>query len=115
MAFICVLYASIKKTLLKNINLSLRYYIVLLSLLLLLYYCELKEKICAIRAFLYVSFLNCVDHIGAIIATLSKNDVPFDVGDVVTVLHCLEDKRLCFYTCLKLLFAFMLLVLFWLD
>ena len=42
------------KTLLKNINLSLRYYIVLSSLLLLLYYSELKEKICAIGAFLYM-------------------------------------------------------------
>lgn len=42
-------------------------------------------------------FFNCVDsllayHNGAIIATLSKNDVPFDVGDVVAVLHCLENK-----------------------
>lgn len=96
MAFICVVYASIKKILLKNINLSLKYYIVLSSLLLLLYYGELTAKICAIWAFLYV-FFNCVDsllayHNGAIIATLSKNDVPFDVGDVVTVLHCLENK-----------------------
>lgn len=43
-------------------------------------------------------FFNCVDsllayHNGAIIATLSKNDVPFDVGDVVTVLHCLEKQN----------------------
>lgn len=48
MAFICVVYASIKKILLKNINLSLKYYIVLSSLLLLLYYGELTAKICAI-------------------------------------------------------------------
>lgn len=43
--------------------------------------------------------INCVgsllaDHYGAIIAILSKNDVPFDVGDVVTVLHCLENTTL---------------------
>lgn len=44
------------KMLLKNINLSLRYYIVLSSLLLLLYYGELTQKICAIWAFLYVFF-----------------------------------------------------------
>lgn len=49
---------ALKKMLLKNINLSLRYYIVLSSLLLLLYYGELKdEKIRAILAFLFVFFL----------------------------------------------------------
>lgn len=95
---------ALKKMLLKNINLSLRYYIVLSSLLLLLYYGELKdEKIRAILAFLSVFFFYCVvsqlaAHNGAIIANLSKkiknNNVPFVVGDVVTVLHCLERKML---------------------
>lgn len=74
--------------LLKNINLSLRYYIVLSSLLLLLYYGELTEKknMCHLSfplcGFCFCLFFNCVDslsayHDGAIIATLSKNDVPF--------------------------------------
>lgn len=68
--------------LLKNINLSLRYEIVLLSS-----WWNDKEKIYAIWAFIYVLlFKNHVDspmayHYGAIIETLSKNYVPFDVGD----------------------------------
>lgn len=44
-----------------------------------------------------------------------KNDnVIFDVSDVVTVLHCLE-MLLILYMFKKILFAFMLLVLLWLD
>lgn len=109
--------------LLKNINLSLRYYIVLSSLLLLSYYGELTEKICAIWAFLYVFFFfNCVDslsayHNGAIIATLSKNDVFFDVGDKCSYSNALlrEQNATNFIHVSILLFAFMLLVLFWLD
>lgn len=73
--------------LLQNINLSLRYYI-LLSLLLLLYMVSREKYVPFELSFVFVLgfFFNCVDsllayHDGAIIAILSKNDVPFDVGD----------------------------------
>lgn len=67
-------------------------------------------------------FFNCVDnllayHNGAIIATLSKNDVPFDVGDKCSYSIALFRKQNAtdFIHVSNLLFAFMLLVLFWLD
>lgn len=66
-------------------------------------------------------FFNCVDsllayHNGAIIATLSKNDVPFDVGDKCSYTIALfrEQNATDFIHVSDLLFAFMLL-LFWLD
>ena len=67
-------------------------------------------------------FFNCVDsllayHNGAIIATLSKNDVPFDVGDICSYSNALlrEQNATDFIHVSNSLFAFMLLVLFWLD
>lgn len=70
--------------------------------------------------FLFV-FFNCVDSLsayhGAIIATLSKNDVPFDVGDKCSYSNALFRKQNAtdFIHISSLLFAFMLLVLLWLD
>lgn len=71
----------------------------------------------------FMCFFNCVDslllayHNGAIIATLSKNDVPFDVGDKCSYSIALfrEQNATDFIHVSDLLFAFMLLVLFWLD
>lgn len=68
-------------------------------------------------------FFNCVDsllayHDGAMIATLSKiNDVPFDVGDKCSYSNALlkEQNATDFIHISILLFAFMLVVLFWLD
>lgn len=76
--------------------------------------CHLSFPLCV--------FFNCVDslltyHNGAIIATLSKNDVPFDVGDKCSYSNALfrEQNATDFIHVSDLLFAFLLLVLFWLD
>lgn len=76
--------------------------------------CHLSFPLCV--------FFNCVDsllafHNGAIIAILSKNDVPFDVGDKCSYSNALfrEQNATDFIYVSDLLFAFMLLVLFWLD
>lgn len=70
----------------------------------------------------FMCFFNCVDsllayHNGAIIATLSKNDVLFDVGDKCSCSIALfrEQNATNFIHYTIVLFAFMLLVLFWLD
>lgn len=64
-------------------------------------------------------FFNCVDsllayHNGAIITTLSKNDVPFDVGDKCSQSIALfrEQNATDFIHVSNLLFAFMLQLLF---
>lgn len=56
----------------------------------------------------FMCFFNCVDsllayHNGAIIATLSKNDVPFDVGDKCSYSIALFREQKCyqFYTCFR--------------
>lgn len=82
--------------------------------------CHLSFPLC-VFVFLFFVFLNCVDSLsayhGAIIATLSKNDVPFDVGDKCSYSIALfrEQNATDFIHISNLLFAFMLLVLLWLD
>lgn len=70
----------------------------------------------------FVFFLNCVDsllayHNGAIIATLSKNNVAFNVVDKCSSSIALfrEQKATNFIHVSELLFAFLFLELFWLD